>query len=179
MADFNQTTIEYPLGACIHPGHHAVATHNLAEYAVLNYAAAAAPAANRAIYIPFNVDHEVTAKQMFWENGGVAGTTDVGIYDGYSLARLISSTATTNAGSIQIANITDTAFGPGLFYMAWLPSTVTTQTYWSAAIVAASLRCAGVQQQAVGSATLPATATFAAVASAFLPLVGISFQATM
>lgn len=180
MADFTLTTIEFPLGSVIHPGHPASSTCNAAELAVLNYAAAAAPSANRAIYIPFNVDIEITAKQMFWENGAAAGTTDVGVYDGTSLKRLVSLGATSNSGTtIQIGNIADTTFGPGLFYMAWLPSTVTTQTYWSAAINAAHLRACGVQQQAVGSATLPDPAVFAAVASAYLPFVGIAFQATM
>jgi hypothetical protein len=180
MADFTSTTIEFAVGACIHTGHPAVSTCNAAEFAVLNYVAATAPAANRAIYIPFCVDQPVTAMQMFWENGAANGTTDVGIYDGTSLARLVSLGPTTNAGTtIQVGNITDTTFGPGLFYMGWLPSTVTTQTYWSAAIAVPHLRCCGVTQQAVGSATLPNPAVFAAVASAYLPFMGISFQAVM
>lgn len=178
MPDFPAVTIGVPSGATIHTGHLSVSTAGQAEFAVLNYAAAAFPAANRAIYIPFTKDRIDTVKQMFWENGAVAGTTDVGIYDVYG-NRLVSSGATTNAGTIQVVNITDTELPPGVYYMAILASTVTTQTYWSAAVNLNTLRACGLQQQAVGAATLPNPATFAAVASAYLPFVGISFQATM
>lgn len=180
MADYPLAGLEFPVGACIHTGSPAVATCNLAEVAVANYTAGAAPAANRAIYIPFTLDTPNIAKQMFWENGGVAGTTDVGIYD-VNYKRLVSLAATTNAGSIQIGNIADTELLPGVYYMAWLPSTVTTQTYWcvNTNITAPHLRMCGVTQQAVGSATLGATGVPAAATSAYLPFVGISFQAVM
>jgi hypothetical protein len=141
----------------------------------------AAPAANLALYIPFNIDRDTIAKQMFWENGAVAGTTDVGIYDS-NKKRLVSSGPTANAGTIQIANIADTILVPGLYYMAWLPSTVATQTYWCGTTTGhtvASLRASGVQQQAVGSATLPDPAVFAVIANAYLPLVGIDFTGSM
>lgn len=178
MSEFPSVTIGVPSGATIHTAHLACATGGQADLAVVNFAAAAFPAAQRAIYIPFTKDRADTAKQMFWENGGVAGTTDVGIYDVYG-NRLVSSGAVTNAGTIQITNITDTDLAPGLYYLAILASTVTTQTYWSAAVNSNTLRACGCQQQAVGASTLPATATFAAIASAYLPFVGISFQATM
>lgn len=178
MGDFPSVTLGVPSGATMHTGHLACSTGNQADLAVVNYVAAAFPAANRAIYVPFTKDRNDVAKQMFWENGGVAGTTDVGIYDIWG-NKVVSLGATTNAGSIQIGNITDTALKPGTYYMAILASTVTTQTYWSAVVNANTLRACGCQQQAVGAATLPATATFAAIASAYLPMIGISFQATM
>lgn len=178
MSDWPSVTIGVPSGATIHSGHLACATGNQADFAVLNYAAAAFPAANRAIFIPFTKDRPDNVKQMFWENGGVAGTTDVGIYDIYG-NRLVSLGPTTNAGSIQVGNIADTDLPPGLYYMAILASAIVTQTYWSAAVALNTLRACGCQQQAVGAATLPATATFAAIASAYLPFVGISFQAVM
>lgn len=178
MGDWPSVTLGPPSGATLHSGSLACATGNAADLAVLNYAAAAWPAANRAIYLPFTKDRPDTVKQMFWENGGVAGTTDVGIYD-VTGKRLVSIGATTNAGSIQVVNITDTDLPPGAYYMAILASTVTTQTYWSAAVNLNTLRACGCQQEAVGSGTLPATATFAAIASAYLPFVGMSFQAVM
>lgn len=178
MTDWPTTTIGVPSGATIHTGHLACSTANAADFTVVNYVAAAWPAANRAIFIPFTKDRPDNVKQMFWENGGVAGTTDVGIYDIYG-NRVVSLGATTNAGSIQVGNIADTDLPPGLYYMAILASTVTTQTYWSAVVNSNTLRASGCQQLAVGAATLPATATFAAVASAYLPFVGVSFQAVM
>lgn len=178
MTDFPTSMLEFPVGACIHTGSPQVSTCNAGEIAVVNYAAAVAPAANRAIYIPFTLGTTAVAQQMFWENGAVAGTTDVGIYD-VNYVRLVSLGATTNAGTIQVGNITDTALTPGVYYMAWLPSTVTTQTYWSAQVSSGHLRMLGVTQQAVGSATLGTPGVPAAVASSYLPFVGISFQAVM
>lgn len=178
MADFPAAYALSPVGATIHSGHPAAGTANAADFAVLNYAAAAWPTANLAIFIPFWIDQYATAKQMFWENGGAAGTTDVGIYDS-GFVRLVSLTATANAGTIQIGNIADTVLGPGMYYMAGLASTVTTQTYWSAAVSIPALRMSGCFQQAVGAATLPNPAVPAAVSNAYLPFVGISFQATM
>lgn len=179
MGDFPLAYSLSPIGATVHSGHPACGTCNAAEYSVANYAAAAWPAANRAIFIPFWMDQYSTAKQMFWENGGAAGTTDVGIYDA-NFALLVNLTATANAGTVQIGNITDTLLTPGIYYMAALASTVTTQTYWSVATPGIpALRMSGMFQQAVGAATLPNPAVPAALTSAYLPFIGISFQATI
>lgn len=178
MTDWTRSPAGEPIGATIYTGHPATA----AAYSKLNiagtHAAAVAPAATRAIFIPFLVPGPVTAQQMFWENGAVAGTTDVGIYD-ITATRLVSTGPITNAGTIQIVNITATLLQPGAYYMAWLPSTNTTQTYLSLAVSVVFMRANGMQQQAVGSATLPNPATFAAVASAYIPLVGVNFRASM
>lgn len=178
MSQFPSRISGKPVGATIHPGHIAVATCQFADLSVVNFAAAAWPAANRAIYVPFTVEAEDLVQQMFWENGGVAGTTDVGIYD-ITGTRLVSLGPTTNAGTIQIGNITDTTLPRGNYYMAMLVSTTVTATFWSAVVGVPMLRMAGCQQEAVGSATLPATATFAAITSAYLPMVGISYQSVM
>lgn len=178
MSIFPIGNLAFPIGATVYTGHPATAVCNLAEFAVLNFAAAAWPAANRAILLPFVIDRPQTAKQMFWENGGAAGTTDVGIYD-ENLKRLVSLGATANAAGIQIGNITDTPLIPGLYYMGMLVSTVTTETVWSAAVSIPALRGAGCLQQAVGAATLPDPIVAAAIASAYLPFLGISFQAVM
>lgn len=179
MPDFPSAAFfNRPIGSVIHSCSAQSGCVSQGIINIVNFGAAAWPAANRAIYIPFYVEHHVTARQMFWENGGVAGTTDIGIYDVRG-KRLISSTATTNSGSIQIVNITDTDLDPGIYYMGADASTVTTQTYWSGIIQIPNLRMCGVQQEAVGSATLPAQATFAAVTSAYLPMLGICFEALM
>jgi hypothetical protein len=178
MADFPSVMIENPPGACITNASVQAGTYGSAVCNVVNAAAAAWPAANLGLFIPFTLDAAATAKQMFWENGAVAGTTDIGIYDANG-NRLVSLGATTNAGTLQIGNITDTALTPGLYYMAMVASTVTTQTYISEVSTVAWCRACGMQQQAIGSATLPNPATFAAAANAYIPLVGVSFQAVM
>jgi len=176
--DFPQAQIENIAGACINTNTFPFSTAMQAEQCVVNYAGAVWPSNNMAFYVPFVLDQPKTAKQMFWENAAVAGTMDIGIYDAYA-NRLVSLGATTNAGTLQVGNITDTALVPGLYYAAMLCSTIVTQSTWSAAIPSANLRFCGVQQQAVGSATLPNPATFAVMAQSFLPMIGISFQATM
>lgn len=178
MGDWPQPTLVAPDAATIHTGALEAATAGFGEFSVVNFAAAAWPAANLAIYVPFVLDRQAVAAQMFWENGAVAGTTDVGIYDEQG-TRLVSLGATTNAGTVQLGNIADTTLPPGVYYMAGLASTATTQTYWSGAIGVPMLRAAGVRSQAVGAAALPATATFAAMANGYLPFVGVAFQSVV
>jgi hypothetical protein len=178
MGDFPPQMLEHMGGACITPNSFPFSTALQAEMNVVNYAGAVWPQANMAIYIPFILDQPKTAKQMFWENSALAGSSDVGIYDALA-NRLVSMGATTNAGTLQVANITDTLLVPGLYYAAMSVSTIITQNTWSAVIPVTNLRACGVQQQAVGSPTLPNPATFAVVANPFLPMIGISFQATM
>lgn len=179
MTDWPATTIAYPVGSNIHVESQQAATYGAGVLQVANYAAAAWPAANRAIYVPFNMDWFAKARVMFWENGGVNGTTDVGIYDAITLKRLVSLTATTNAGTVQIGNIADTDLNPGCYYMGMTVSTVTTETVFSIAASIPFLRACGVVQQALGSAALPDPMVPAAVATAYLPFFGVSFQATM
>jgi xanthine dehydrogenase iron-sulfur cluster and FAD-binding subunit A len=179
MGDFPAQMIENIAGACVNTNTFPFSTAMQAELAVVNYAAAVSGQGNNgAVYVPFNLDQPKVLKQMFWENGAVAGTTDVGIYDA-NANRIVNLGATTNAGTLQIGNITDTLLTPGLYYAALLASTVVTQTYWSAAIQIPNLRFCGVQQQSVGGATLPNPATFAVPIGATLPLIGLCFQGTM
>lgn len=178
MGDFPLGQYEHLAGGVIHTNGHPFMTVGSSEFLGVGFAAAAWPTANLGLYFPFVLDLPKTAKQMFWENGGVAGTTDVGIYDSLG-NRLVSLGPTTNAGSIQVGNITDTDLLPGLYYAGMVASTVTTQTYWSVPVGVAALRACGAQQQAIGSATLPNPATFAVVANAYMPMIGIAFQGTM
>ena len=177
MGDWTRSSVVSPIGATIHVSHPNVATCQQGVSQALTFGLGAGGTANRAVYIPFVVPEAVTARQMFWENGAVAGTTDVGIYD-IGARRLVSTGPTTNAGTIQVVPITATLLAPGAYYMAFLPSTITTQTYYRLAVTASAGRACGAQQQDVGSATLPATATFAA-GSGVLPFIGINFRATM
>lgn len=137
------------------------------------------PAANRALYIPFIVGVTFVAVQMFVVNGAtVSGNIDVGIYDG-SGNRLVSKGSTAQAGvsSQQAFDITDTVLLPGRYYMgvAMDNATGTLIAWGPVAGLAGSMGCL---QQATAFA-LPATATFAAMASAFIPGVGIHSRTTI
>lgn len=178
MADFPPQQIENIGGACIQTNGTPFMTAMQADLAAANFAGAIWPANNQAIYVPFVLDQPKTAKQMFWHNTAASGTMDVGIYDA-NANRLVSLGATTNAITLQVGNITDTLLVPGLYYAGILCSTIVTQNTWSSVVPISCLRACGCQQQAVGAATLPNPATFAVITAAYLPMVGISFQATM
>jgi hypothetical protein len=127
------------------------------------------PSNNLGIYMPMLIPETVTIYQMSFEVGTQSGNYDVGIYD-ESGARLVSlgSTAVPVAG-IGVANIADTTLTPGLYYWAMVCST-TVASFRRGPPAVNMLRVAGLQQQAIGSSTLPNPATFAAMASAYYPV---------
>jgi hypothetical protein len=135
--------------------------------------AAAWPAANRAIYAPLIIESWVLVTQLFIYVGAAAGTADIGIYD-VEKKKLVSSGATNTAGTntLQLFDVTDTLLTPGNYWLGMDCSTVTTLTLfrWTTNLII--LESVGVQQEAVGSATLPATATFANPANSYLPVMG-------
>ena len=137
-------------------------------------ASAVWPSANRAIFVGFRVWTPITVVKMFVVNGtAVSGNIDMAIYDEAG-ARLTPSISTAQAGTsaIQELNITDTQLGVGLFFLA-LAVDNTTATVYRKSINVAHLRAARCYQMA-SAFTLPATATFAAPASSYLPIFGLS-----
>lgn len=140
------------------------------------------PSANLAFYIPFSIETTVIAQKMAWENGGtVAGTVDVGIYDiNKNLLVSLGATSQTGTSSIQFADITDTTLTPGNYYMAMLMSDASTALAGhNANLHQLVLQTCGVQQQAVGAANLPSSATFANPGQTYLPTLAIATQATI
>jgi hypothetical protein len=136
-------------------------------------ASTAWPTANTAVYIPFRVFAPFLVAQIAWANGSaVSGNIDAGIYDAVG-TRLVSagSTVQSGAAAVQTVDITDTWIGPGLFYLA-LALDNTTGTVQRTSASLARQRLTGCFQQATAFA-LPATATFAAVATANIPVFGL------
>ena len=137
------------------------------------------PAANLAIYIPFRVSAPVLVTQMFTTNGStVAGNVDIGIYD-VAGTRLVSSGATAQSGTsaLQAYDITDTLLAPGQFYLACSLSDGTA-TIARVATSAQFLRAFGCAQEA-SAHPLPATATFATMAQAYLPIIGLTTESVV
>ena len=138
-------------------------------------ASTAYPTANQAIYVPFYLTERLTVTQLWWVNGAsVSGNVDVGIYseDG---RRLIStgSTAQSGTNATQVVNITDTPLGPGLFYLALAMDNNTGTLVRGTAGSVDRLKATGCAQEASAFA-LPATATFATIASDYVPLFGLT-----
>lgn len=132
------------------------------------------PAANRAIYVPFLVYEPYIATQMAFVVGVASGNMDVGIYD-QGFNRLVSkgSTAVPAAG-VGLFDITDTLLLPGLYFAGVCVDNVTATFQRSNNYNAEYQRIVGVMQQAVGAVTLPATATPAVTANAYIPLITIT-----
>lgn len=133
------------------------------------------PTANLAIYVPLVVKQRVVVKQL-WFGADSAGTGnyDIGLYDaaGVALVRR-GSTAHPAALKEEVWNCTDTTIGPGIYYIG-LSASNATDGYYRIAPAVPMAAAVGVFSEALGSVTLPATATFAVPQTlAFIPLVGM------
>lgn len=141
---------------------------------------AAWPAASLALYVPFNIPRLTSFDRMYTHNGATAAdSVDVGIYslDG---TRLTSKGLTAQAGTatLQFFTFASAILLPaGRYYMA-LALNGTTGTFLRGAFAAVQLGSLGVYQQDLAGesvpGTLPATATFAAMAQAYLPNFGLA-----
>lgn len=119
------------------------------------------PSQYQAVYVPVAVRSRVVAKKMWFGSGSTGtGNLDIGIYDAAG-TRLVStgSTAKDTTNGVRWLDITDTTLLPGLYYLA-LNSDSTTDTYKWTNSNAAAVTAAGLLFEAVGSVTLPATASW-------------------
>lgn len=130
------------------------------------------PAANRAIFVPIRLGYPATVYKLVIGGGTTAaGNFDVGIYDA-SGNKLVSSGATAKSASVEhILDITDTVIGPGLYYLALAADGTNNYVAWvPPAPAIQNARLLGILQAAT-SYTLPATVTFAACTSGYLPAI--------
>ena len=138
------------------------------------------PTANKAIFLPFRIAYPSTVVKMFWINGSTVGTNhvDVGIYDSQGNQLVHSgSTLTSGASAVQSVDIADTLLQRGLYYMAMVIDG-TTDTTNRAIPAAAACNAVGLQEM-TSAFTLPATATYAAPTSAWLPGIFATLQTTI
>jgi hypothetical protein len=133
------------------------------------------PANNRAFFVPFSIWEPIAVTYMFIWNITASGNIDLGIYtiDGTRLASTGSTALSGNNTTQGVALSLELA--PGRYYMGVACST----TGYTAAIQSTSLveltRCrAGGCVQMDTAFPLPATATFAELTSAYVPMFGLS-----
>jgi hypothetical protein len=139
-------------------------------------ASTAWPAANRAIFIPFRISQALVPVNAFHLNGATAsGSIDVGIYSADG-TRLCSTGSTVQAGTnaVQTIALTSPTLQPGLYYLA-MAASATTVTSVACTTNVNVLRILGMAQMATAFA-LPTTATYVALASSFLPSVGVTVR---
>lgn len=144
-------------------------------------ASAVYPTANLALYFPFAISQSCIAVDMFCYNGAaVAGNVDMGIYTaGGTLLVSTGATAQASTNVLQKIAITDTTLvGPNDFYMGISLSDATTATLFRVATAAQTQGSQGGLQEA-SAHPLPATATFAACATAYTPFFGLTINTTL
>lgn len=135
------------------------------------------PVASTAIFIPFSVQVATTIARIGWGNGiTISGNVDAGLYneDGTQIAH-IGSTAQAGASAVQSVAIGPSALAVGSYYMALAVDNITATIQTVSPSLTAILRTLGVQAQ-TSAFPLPATATFANPAAAYLPSMAISQQ---
>jgi hypothetical protein len=138
------------------------------------------PAANRAIFYPFSVFKLIQVQNFFCINGSaVSGNFDIGVYDSAG-TKIMSTGSTAQAGTtaIQAVSIAATNLPPGQYYMA-LAADNTTAAFYRMAVGATRYdQFYGLAQMATAF-PLPATATFATIASDYIPLFGLSTRSVV
>lgn len=135
------------------------------------------PAGNLIIYCPLRIPSAGTVRRVFWVNSNVvSGNVNVGLYSTAG-ARLweLGSTAQSGTSAIQFADIADQALAAGHYYLAFQCDN-TSSKFDRAAPPLYVLQSFGVMQEAAASFALPATATFAALATAYMPSFGLDVR---
>ncbi len=131
------------------------------------------PAANRALYVPFEIYAPCAALQIGFNVAVQSGNLDVGIYD-VAGNRIVSSGSTgVAAAGDQVVDIADTTLPAAAYFLA-MSCDNTTASFLAITLVAPVLQSIGVQQQALGSVTLPNPATFANPAAGYIPFMFVS-----
>jgi hypothetical protein len=132
--------------------------------------------ATLALYVPVICPGPFTVAKFWWYNGATVNASysiEAGLYDASGNKLLgTASTAQGTLSTLQEADVTDTLFPAGRYYIA-LACNNATATFGSfTASSDDACIISGLAQEA--SATLPTTATFAAFAQTFVPLFGFT-----
>lgn len=139
------------------------------------FSAGAWPSANLAIALPITVNVQVTVYQIYWENGAtVSGNIDVAIYD-QNWNRKVSagSTAQSGVSTAQAVDIADTTLSAGVYFMAMSVDNTTATVKRASGYNALIFQSLGVQQQALGSVTLPDPFVPVNPTNGYVPYIGL------
>lgn len=135
------------------------------------------PSASLAFFMPCLLQTARTVYGFGWLNGStVSGNVDCGIYSAEGAQRAaLGGVAQSGTSVVQTATLgSSVALDPGRYYMAMVADNVTGTFSRISTVGAPTLRVTGVAQEA-SAYPLPSTATFAAMAQAFIPLMFMAF----
>lgn len=137
------------------------------------------PTANRAIFVPFEVESPRTATQMVTYNGTTAsGNLDAGIYDiNGNRLRSTGSTAQAGTAALQVINITDLLLTPGLYFMSLVLDNTTGGFVRNASALLMHMEASGLRHMA-SAFPLPDPATYAVPNSVYFPAFGVTTEIT-
>ena len=173
MGDWpQQSFVDWPAGSMIGPWQPDTALADAARCGRFTGTTAVWLTANLAVLMPFIVETPCTVTQFWWYNGtAVSGNVDIGLFS-WAGSRLVSAGATVQAGTstIQVVNTTDTAIGPGDYYLGMVMDNITGNVFRSQPTNHVLMSC-GVQQMATAY-PLPATVTFANPVNSWVPVCG-------
>jgi hypothetical protein len=120
------------------------------------------------MFIPFRVSQSVTVTQIALGGGTTAsGNFDGGVYDEYGNRLISTGTQGKVASAEVIVDVSDTTFGPGLFYMGMAADT-TTGLIIGQNVGGPRASLLGCREMA-SAFVLPATATYATCTQGFIP----------
>lgn len=149
------------------------------------YASAIWPTTNLIILFPFTISTPYTVGSLFVCNGAVvSGNFDIGIYDNggntSTVNRIISTGSTAQAGtSVPQSVVAATTLLPGQYYAALVFDGIVATVLARAPAAAGQLAAKGFAQVAAGTVVLPSTLTLALMATAYIPLFGLSMKASV
>lgn len=136
------------------------------------------PVANKAFYVPVWLNRPATVYKLSTIFTAQSGNYDIGLYDEFGHRLVSKGTAAVPAAGIAIADVADTPINPGGYLLALNVDNVVAAVRRSSVGVLVMRMC-GLQEQSVGAVTLPATATFAVLSSAYCPLIAAHLRPTV
>lgn len=141
---------------------------------------AAWPSANRAIISPLYIPDWFLVKLLWVMNGATAsGNIDIGLYRA-DLTKIVSAGSTAQSGTSQIQtfDIADTLLAPGRYWLAVAKNDATgTTVAWTSTVN--QMRTAAVLSAAAHFALPSTLSPDSALASAYLPMAGITNRTTI
>jgi hypothetical protein len=139
--------------------------------------AAAWGTAKLVIYLPLTIFDAITITKLGIFNGTtVAGNHDLGIYDGVTLGKIVStgSVARTGNGSLlQVTTITTTTLQAGFYFLASTLSAATDTVVLGTLSAAVGGAAHGIREETTGSFGLPSTMTPTIPATGNVPWVAL------
>lgn len=148
--------------------------------ALASYTSSGWATANKALYVPFDLESPAVALNAQIELlGTTAGHGDVGIYDAVTKKLLVSDggTAFSVLNGIQVFNFADTELPAGHYYFAFVMDT-TSMSFIGQSANANMLAACGVKEEA-SAYPLPATCTPVDVTMARMPQALLSLGAVI